>query len=80
MKWFGISWGAPVNDDRTHTATPVGDLCAHCQQPVQEGERGLILPFMGGPDDPPELPYHLRCFSKCLGIDEQERRNRPPAS
>lgn len=62
MKWFGESWGAPVNKTNDQVDPPLGLFCAVCSDSIKKGERGLLLPFSGGPDDPPDLPYHLKCF------------------
>lgn len=67
MKWFGESWGAPCCDPNGHVATPTAP-CAHCDLPFTPTDRGLVLPFAGGPGDPPELPYHQTCMMNLLGL------------
>lgn len=67
MKWFGASWGAPVCAPEDHAPVP-GGACAVCEKQFRDDDQGVILPFVGGPDDPPELPYHLACFRDALGL------------
>lgn len=67
MKWFGESWGAPVCVPENHAPVP-GERCVVCDKQFWEDDQGIILPFVGGPDDPPELPYHLACFRTALGL------------
>lgn len=67
MKWFGSSWGAPVCEDTEHVEVP--DVsCACCELEFDEQDRGVTLPFSGGPGDPPELSYHHGCFMWLLGV------------
>lgn len=67
MGWFGESWGAPVCNETEHTDTPEGP-CTYCEEDFTETSQGILLPFSGGPDSPPELPYHHACLMQTLGI------------
>jgi len=69
MKWFGTNWGAPVCTFE-HAETPIGAACfADCGTPIVDGDRGIITPYSGGPDDPrTEAPFHLRCFLRSVGV------------
>jgi hypothetical protein len=40
---FG-DWDAPVTDDDEPITTPVGNVCAWCQEAVKEGDNGRISP------------------------------------
>lgn len=44
MLFFGEPWDAPVIDDAVPTATPVGEPCMHCEEPIVAGDRGFRLP------------------------------------
>jgi len=68
MLWFGKSWGAPICESTGQTDTPVGRDCGYCDKAIQEGQRGLILPFAGAETDPKDLPYHLQCFLMSVGV------------
>lgn len=67
MKWFGRSWGAPVCAPEDQAPLPDAP-CVCCESRFKADDQGVILPFVGGPDDPPELPYHLACFRDALGL------------
>jgi hypothetical protein len=67
MKWFGPSWGAYVCES-TPQATLPGVPCTWCGAPIVEGDQGLILPFAGQPEDPPEVAGHLDCVLSALGL------------
>jgi hypothetical protein len=54
MRWFGVSWGAPVNKDCPEVPVPVGTACSHCEEPIAEGEPGIE--YANGP------VTHLNCF------------------
>lgn len=73
MKWFGESWGAPVCAPEDHAPVP-GGACTVCEELFKAADQGLILPFLGGPGDPSELPYHLGCFREALGIGRSDPR------
>jgi len=68
MKWFGKDWGAPVCEKAQHVPTPVGTACYLCGKPIAESHRGFVLPFMGGPEDTPEVTAHFFCFGQSVGI------------
>lgn len=61
MRWFGESWGAPINEDVPHAPTPVGEQCEGCHQPVEDGDQGVLIPDAGWVI-PVERPFHHRCF------------------
>lgn len=70
MKWFGESWGAHACEGE-HVATPAGAICfGSCGKPIADGDRGVVLPFLGfkgSPANPvPEAPYHLACIMRAI--------------
>jgi hypothetical protein len=67
MKWFGPDWGAPVCKPEQRCATPEGSCC-HCGGKFIPEDRGLLVPYLGGPEDSREEPYHHECFMWCLGL------------
>jgi len=73
MKRFGESWGAPICDEQDGVPlvdTPVGEKCVRCEEPIKEGDQGVILPFLGGPAGWGEIVYDLDCFLASLGIKD----------
>jgi hypothetical protein len=62
MKWFGKSWGAPINEHCGFVPTPVGEICILCDKPILEGDSGFILPHFDYPERFLERANHRRCF------------------
>ncbi|KKL98943.1 hypothetical protein LCGC14_1819330, partial [marine sediment metagenome] len=52
MKWFGPSWGAPINDDCGKVPTP-GWKCLHCEKGFDEESQGVTMSYAGGPESLP---------------------------
>jgi hypothetical protein len=63
MKWFGESWDAPVCEIVDHVATPVGEKCLHCDEPIAEGDYGVVIPLVDGNATIP-IPEHYACFMR----------------
>lgn len=69
IKWFGPDWGAPVCRQAPQVLTPEG-LCFMCNDPIQQGNQGLVmLHVQGTPDNPvaEERPVHIECFFLNVG-------------
>lgn len=71
MRWFGESWGSHVCEHDVHAETPVGDKCVKCEEPIKEGDQGLLIPclYLGdSPSDdlPPDAVYHIDCFIRSV--------------
>ncbi len=70
MQWFGESWGAHICKGE-HVATPVGSICfGSCGKPIAEGDRGVVLPFLGPSEDANSAPYHLACIMRAIFGDK----------
>lgn len=67
MKWFGKSWGAPINEDTEETSVPLGERCMHCGKVFQEGDQGLTMPRRGGAEGQ-EIAGHLDCIERAFGV------------
>lgn len=81
MKWFGKSWGAPISDNGEHVETPVGITCFYCGNEIDDGDRGVVLPYPGRSKD--EVAYHLHCYLTATGGsegDEPEEEERAEAT
>jgi len=81
VKRFGESWGAPICDPEHGVPlreTPVGEDCIRCGQPIEEGDQGVSLPYIGFEGEPPEIHYHLDCFlDSTLGPFVNDHRRKP---
>jgi len=84
MKWFGESWGAPVCEGE-HVETPVGVLCAHCDEPLEAGDQGIMMDGLFDFDVEDMLgklprleshPWHIDCFVRSVvgSVGHQNKR------
>lgn len=71
VPYFGELWDSPRFDAGggcrpEPVATPVGDLCLHCGEPIAAGDRGELTPLLSL-TGPPELrAVHTEC--QLLGL------------
>ena len=70
MRWFGPSWGAPVNESCEEADTPDWP-CLACGGTFGEGDRGVVTPYVGDPEGRGRAAYHLRCFLQNLGLEDR---------
>jgi len=54
MRWFGESWGAPLNEDCPQVEVPVGGFCIWCEEVILQQNSGIV--YSNGP------LAHLECF------------------
>lgn len=63
--FFGEPWDVPATEGQEHVPTPVGTPCLWCQVPIEDGDRGFILPAMrqtlAGDWYADPLPQHREC-------------------
>jgi hypothetical protein len=65
LRWFGVSWNAPICREDRHEPVPVGQPCSQCEQPIQADASGILMWHMGeNPVEDGYKPYHYECFSK----------------
>jgi hypothetical protein len=60
LRYFGGSWGVPMLEGATEAPTPVGQSCAHCGEPIVEGDQGVIRP----PEWGWQGPEHKECDAR----------------
>jgi hypothetical protein len=69
-RYFGQPWDAPFIDDAVQVPTPVGEICLTCEEPVAEGDQGVVTPYLyAGSDGAPaqgETAVHRECM--LLGV------------
>lgn len=64
MQYFGKPWDAPVCKDTRQALTPIGAPCLDCGRPIEEGDRGYLIPF-ARTDGPATIEVHHRvCFHR----------------
>ena len=69
VRWFGMSWQAPVCTPRTKVRTPVGFHCSYCERVFERTDQGIRLPHMGTPEHPPNKHfsyYHRTCWMETV--------------
>jgi hypothetical protein len=59
MRWFGPSWGAPVNEDCQEAPVPIGTPCMQCGHAIAEGDQGVLM--RNGRSGPREGAWHRAC-------------------
>jgi len=69
IKWFGESWGAPINEQAQRVGTPIDQNCIACTKPIYWGDQGFVVAYLGiGAERSGEVVYHKDCFFKDIGI------------
>lgn len=71
MQYFGLRNSAPVYDDATKVATPVGEVCGHCGESIEDGDDGFILPSYPRSTVAFHYVCHLRGVFGC--VEHQQR-------
>lgn len=65
IKWFGVkSWG-PLCDDCERAPIPVGAACRWCDEPIAEGEDGMLVPYFDGVVAI-DMPLHWECNMRSI--------------
>ncbi|HZT29450.1 MAG TPA: hypothetical protein VFA33_06185 [Bryobacteraceae bacterium] len=72
MKWFGVTI---VEPEEQSAPTPVGAACGFCLEPIETGNRGVIIPHIDT-DGESEKPYHFECHMRMVvgSLAHQQRR------
>lgn len=65
MKFFGEpfpnkDFPAPIFVNAEEVATPVGELCEYCSEPIEQGQTGFLFTYFGTRDE--EIPWHRHCM------------------
>lgn len=61
VRWFGQSWGSPLNQMNPEVATPIGRPCHHCGKAFVDGDTGMITGKPGA-----DAAWHLACFNQVV--------------
>lgn len=67
MRIFPDHWAHP-DAELEVIETPHGATCFQCEEPIKTAQRGVEMPFIGGPEDPPVIHLHRACFLNNLGV------------
>lgn len=74
MKWFGERYDAPLYADTEQVPVPVGEFCLYCHEPIEKGDDGFMIPYVG--EVIKEVPYHRECQMRSIlgSVAHQQRR------
>jgi hypothetical protein len=45
-RYFGDPWDAPFVEDALRVPTPVGEPCLTCDEPIAEGDQGMVTSYL----------------------------------
>lgn len=71
MKYFGRLRSV---DECERAETPVGKPCAFCEEPIEAGDDGWLMPSIGTKER--EIPFHHACQLRTIlgSVAHQQRR------
>jgi len=58
---FGRRWDSPQADDAEMVPTPIGQRCPYCDEPIVDGECGVLLPRFDSEGKAGVAPVHMEC-------------------
>ncbi len=66
MDYFGEPWPSDICDTGRQRPTPVGEGCAHCTVPLEDGDRGMLIPCLTAHGGAQLLPWHRECSMRSV--------------
>jgi hypothetical protein len=60
----------PVNPSGQRIETPVGRTCLFCAKPIEDGQAGVVLPYLA--ETVSRQPFHAECVIHMIGLETQE--------
>lgn len=78
MRWFGEDWGAPVCEEAEHVDTPVDNQCLYCPHPIDEGDVGFEMPYLGRAGRISVVFAHRDCLLRVILPEDFHPRVHPP--
>jgi len=61
-KWFGLSWGAPINTPENKIPVPIDEFCVECDVEIRDSDQGFSIPHLSMDGKRKRSYYHKRCF------------------
>jgi hypothetical protein len=62
VQYFGKRYGAPAFEFAKKVRAPVGEKCDYCDEPIVEGDNGILLRAGDPYARSPRGAYHLACY------------------
>lgn len=59
--WFGTGWNPDKCGPEEQVPTPIGEPCAWCKEPIEDGDVGYFIPAVPSYID---YPYHRACGTR----------------
>jgi hypothetical protein len=66
VKFFGVRYASSAYTEAECVEAPVGACCARCEEPIEKGDDGWLIPSLGAQGEPSELPYHRACHLRSI--------------
>lgn len=66
VQYFGDRWDAPMLDDAVQVATPVGEPCLYCREPIVAGEQGAMVVHIYAAHAAAIRPAHRECHLRAV--------------
>ena len=63
VRWFGPTWGAPINDPRAEVSIPLGENCIECGVYFDHGDPGVAIR-----SGMVHVFFHRNCFLDSIGV------------
>jgi len=69
--YFGEPWNASIAEG-VQAPTPIGQPCIYCQEPIQDGDQGFLMPCIAAdPSRQDEMaglavPVHAECLMRMV--------------
>lgn len=61
VEYFGERWDVPFLQDAVQVPAPVGEVCVHCDEPIRDGEQGVIRGYVSLLGIQTPEPVHREC-------------------
>lgn len=61
-----MTFGPQPFPELPRVAAPVGDKCLHCEEPIAEGDSGVMLPHMVSANEARIVALHRECHIRMI--------------
>ena len=62
MRYFGVIG----DEDCDRVATPLGESCARCAEPIAAGDKGVTMQHIDADGECVDKPLHYECFMRSI--------------
>jgi hypothetical protein len=66
VRYFGEpypsrEYPAPMFEDGIEVPTPIGEPCLRCDEPIDEDDRGVLMPYLAADGKAHMVAFHFEC-------------------